>query len=83
MMVVDRKFIIRGLAQIVTDGPSAAKEHTVRAPADAAPRDLNCGAAELLRCTALKTVCQKLKPFKRSMFLEFRHKAIRSRAPPA
>ena len=47
------------------------KEHRDRALADATARDLNCGAAELLRCTAFQTACEKLVPLKRTVFLHF------------
>ena len=48
-----------------------AKEHGVRAPADAWPRDLASRRAVAVRSATVKTACKKLFPVKRSMFLQF------------
>ena len=46
------------------------KEHRDRAPADVGPRHLNCCTGTAAAGAALKTVCKKLLPVPRSMFLQ-------------
>ena len=69
--------------EIVTDGRSGAKEHSFRAPAGAAPRDLAGRKVRPSNFSTLKVRSQKLKPSSKAVFLEFQHKTQPSRSSQA
>ena len=48
-----------------------AKEHGSRALADDGTRDLNSGTGRASRCAPFQSACKSLKPFPRSVFLQF------------